>query len=239
MSAVPKAVPSAVPSAVVTLRQSDQAIAPYKESHETADYPGANVRVLTHGEEVSPEGNRHWDTTSGTESTYSQDFAPSIPGPSTVPSRVEPMLFGGSVSESESLLPALMGHQLTYVDANDTFVQEAERLDNHGVQSTNLTGQMTSYPSPDGETYRVNNLGTQTRMQGFTMTAPAQHAFIMQQDVPMPEVRNSLPANSGGFNDSVYGLVSAGGTSNVYAVNNIPSTTTPAPAPTYAPLGWG
>lgn len=239
-TAVPKAVPSAVPSAVVTLRQSDQGIAPYRESQEKADYPGANVRVLSHGEDVNPAGNRDWgNSTSSVESTYSQDFAPSIPGPSDLPSRVQPFLFGGSVSQSETLMRTVKGEQAPNADVSDTWVQDSQRLDNHGLQSTNLTGQMTSYPSPDGETWKVNNLGTQTQMQGFTMTGPASHAFNMQQDVVTPDVRNSLPANSGALNDSRYGLVSAGGSSNVYAVNNVPNTTTPAPAPAYAPLGWG
>jgi hypothetical protein len=239
MSAVRKAVPSAVPSAVVPLRQTAEGIAPYKESAETADYPGANPVVLVHGREVSPAGNRYWDTSGSAESTANGDFAPSIPGPSAIPARVEPMTFGGSVSESDALMGIVKGEQAPNQDALDVWTQASQRLDNNGPQSTNNTGQMTSFPSPDGETWRQNDLGTQSRMQGFTMTAPGALGFNMQQDVPQPQAANSLPPNSGAPNDSVFGAIWQGTGSTVVNANTAPSTTNAAPAPAYAPLGWG
>lgn len=239
MHAVRKAVPSAVPSAVVPLRQTQEGIAPYRESHETADYLGANPVVLTHNEDVSESGNRLWGSTSGTESTYALDYAPSIPAASSLPQRVMPVDFGGSVSASDRLMPAVTSQQAPHADAHDLWEQHSQRLDNNGTQSTNNTGQMTSYASPDGETYAQVNLGDQSRMQGFTMTAPGALGFDMQQQVVTPQPASSLPRNSGAPNDSVFGAIWQGTGSTVVSVSDVPATSQAAPAPTYAPLGWG
>jgi hypothetical protein len=239
MSAVRKAVPSAVPSAVVPLRQSNEGIAPYKESTETADYLGANPVVLINGDDVNPAGAHYWGSTAGTESTSAEGFAPSIPGPSALPSRVEPLLFGGGVSASDSLVTQVQGEQAPNQDTLDQWTQTSQRLDNNGVQNTNNTGEIVSYPSPDGQTWKINDLGTQSQMQGFTMTAPGASPFNQQQSIELPQAPSNLPPNSGALNDSVYGAVYQGTGNTVVNVNDVPNTVTSAPAPVYAPLGWG